>query len=121
MIKKLTCIECPLGCSLSVDVENCKVIKTSGNKCPKGQTYAVSEIENPMRVLTSTVLTKEVPLKMLPVRTDNPIPKTKIFDAANEIKKIIVSKPVHVGDVIVFNFLGLEVNLIATRDCLKKN
>ncbi len=38
MEKKLTCIECPLGCSLKIDVENSKVITISGNKCPKGKT-----------------------------------------------------------------------------------
>jgi len=116
MIKKLTCIECPKGCTLSVDIENCRVVTVSGNECPKGEKYAHSEVENPMRILTSAVLTDGLSLKMLPVRTDKPIPKAKLLEAMSEIKKIRVSKPVKIGDVVKENLLGLSVNLIATRE-----
>jgi CxxC motif-containing protein len=116
MIKKFTCIECPKGCSLLVDIENCRVIKVSQNQCPKGEQYAKSEIENPVRILTSTVLASGLSLKMIPVRTDRPIPKTKIQEAMNEIKKLKITTPVHAQDVIFGNFLGLGVNLIATRE-----
>jgi len=116
MTKKLTCIECPVGCALSVDIENCKAISISGHKCPKGEKYAISEIENPLRILTSVVLCENLPLEVIPVRTDKAIPKAKIMEAMSEIKKIKISKPVAVGEVVVKNFLGLSVNLIATRD-----
>ena len=118
MMKTLTCIECPKGCSLAVDIENCRVVKVSGEKCPKGKDYAVSEIENPRRVLTATVLAQGLALKMVPVRTDQPIPKDRILEAAGEIRKIKLKMPVRLGEVIVENLLGLGVNLIATRDCL---
>lgn len=119
MIKKLTCIECPKGCALSVDVVNRRVIEVGGNDCPKGQEYAVSEIENPVRILTSAVLAQGLSLKMVPVRTDKPIPKARIQDAMTEIKKIRIRKSLHTGDIIVNNFLGLRVNLITTRDINK--
>lgn len=115
MIKKITCIECPKGCVLSVDVENCRVIRVSGNECPKGEKYARSEVENPMRILTSVVLAEGFSLKMVPVRTDKAIPKPKILEAMYEIKKIRILRPVQMGDIISENFLGLGVNLIATR------
>ena len=115
MKKEITCIECPVGCALSVDVENCKVVKVSGGKCPKGEKYAISEVENPARILTSTVLTDGLSLKMIPVRTDNPLPKRDILRAAEEIKKIRINKPIRIGEVIVKNFLDLGINLIATR------
>lgn len=115
MIKKLTCIECPKSCSLSIDIENCRVIKVTGNECPKGKIYAGSEVENPLRILTSTVLTEGLDLKMLPVRTDRPIPKSRILDAMNEIKAMRINKHVNPGEVIAENFLSLGVNLIATR------
>lgn len=118
MVKKLTCIECPKSCALSVDVEDCRVIKVSGQKCPKGEPYAASEIENPVRILTSTVLTVNLSLKMAPVRTDKPIPKSMVSDAMAEIKKLKIKGPLRVGDVIVNNFLGLGVNLIATREVI---
>lgn len=116
MIRKMICIECPRSCALTVDIENCRIFKVEGNKCPKGAEYARSEVENPVRILTGTVLTQGLALKMVPVRTDQPIPKTKIFEAAAEFKKIKVTKPLHTRDIIVANFMGLGVNLIATRD-----
>lgn len=113
--KRLICIECPLGCALSVDIENCRAIKVDGNKCPKGERYAVSEIENPVRVLTSGVLAIGLELKMIPVRTDKAIPKDRLMEAMSEIKKIRVDKPVQAGSVIVKDFLVSGVNLVATR------
>lgn len=115
MVRKLTCIECPQGCGLTVDVENCKVIKVTGNECPKGEEYAISEVENPARILTTTVLAQGLNLKMVPVRTDKSISKSRIFEAMNEIRKIKVNKPLNAGDIIVKNFLGLDANLITTR------
>lgn len=116
MIRKLICIECPKGCLLSVEVEGGRFLEVRGNDCLKGEAYAKSEIENPMRILTSTVVTRGLPLKMIPVRTDRPIPKGKIIEAMEEIRKLKLSNPVRVGDVIVENFLGLGVDLIATRE-----
>jgi CxxC motif-containing protein len=115
MIKKMTCIQCPKGCSLAVDIENCRVVKVSGNLCPKGEEYAITEVENPRRILTATVLAQGLSLKMVPVRTDQPIPKAKMQEAAAEVKKIRVTKPLKAGDVLVADFLGLGVNLVATR------
>ena len=115
MIKNITCIECPVGCSLKVDVENHRVVKVEGHKCPKGEKYAVTEIENPVRVLTSTVLAQGLPVKMVPVKTDIPIPKEHMLEAMEEIKKMRINEPVEAGDVVKDNFLGLGVRLVATR------
>lgn len=118
MSKNMTCIECPKGCSLIVDIENCQVLKVRGNQCVGGETYAKSEIENPVRTLTATVLAKGLSLKLVPVRTDKPIPKAKLQEAMAEIRKISQASPVRAGSIMASNFLGLGVNLIATRDCL---
>jgi len=118
MNKRITCIECPKGCSLSVDIENCKAVRIQGQQCPKGEKYAVAEVENPARILTSAVLTRGLGLKMLPVRTNKPIPKSSLMDAMREIRGIRVEKPIHTGEIIVKNFLGLGVDLAATRDAV---
>ena len=115
MKKNITCIECPVGCELTVDIEDSKVIKVSGNKCPKGLEYARNEVENPVRILTSTVLARGLSAKMVPVRTSGPIPKGMMGPAMREIKKARVTKEVGVGDVICKNLLGLGVDLVATR------
>ncbi len=116
MLKKLTCIECPKGCGLEVDIENCRVVKVSGNKCSKGEKYAITEIENPVRILTSTVIAEGMSLKMVPVRTDAAIPKTRLLEAMEEIRRLKVNRPHQTGDILINNFLGLGVNLIVTRN-----
>lgn len=119
MIKKLTCIECPKSCALSVDVENCRALKVSGNECPKGEKYAISEVEKPLRILTSAVLGEGLDLKMVPVRTDMAIPKNIMLEAMSEIKKMRLREDIKPGDVIAENFLGFGVNLIATRRAMR--
>lgn len=116
MIRKITCIECPVGCQLEIDEEGGHVIKITGNKCEKGVSYATQEIENPMRVLTSTVLARGLGMKMVPVRTDKPIPKDKLFAAIQEIRKIRLDHPVKAGEVIAKDLLGLGADLVATRE-----
>jgi len=116
MKRQITCIECPAGCALSVEIENHKVVNVSGNKCPKGVPYAVSEVENPCRILTTTVLTEGLSLKAIPVRTDRPIPKAELFRAMEEISKIRITGPVSAGDIISGDLLGLGADLVATRD-----
>ncbi|MFA6320620.1 MAG: DUF1667 domain-containing protein [Candidatus Omnitrophota bacterium] len=116
MIRKMICIECPKGCSLSVDIEGCKVKTVTGNKCPRGAAYAIAENEEPMRIFTATVATKGLNLKLIPVRTNKPIPKKDLFLAADETRKIRVEKPLKAGDTVTDNFLGLNVKLLATRE-----
>jgi CxxC motif-containing protein len=115
MQKKITCIACPVGCRLTIELENNQFKSVSGNKCDKGKTYAQQEIENPTRTLSSTIRTVGLELKMLPVRTAKPIPKSQLFPAMEEIRNLSCSHPVKAGEIIQKNFLGLGVDLIATR------
>ena len=115
MKKHLTCIECPQSCQLEVEVENGYVRSVTGNKCPKGETYARQEIEDPLRVLTTTVQAIGLEVGMVPVRTDRPIPKPRLREAVQAAHKIKITRPVRAGDVLQENFLSLQVNLIATR------
>ena len=36
MTKELICINCPMGCMLTAEVENGEVISVTGNTCPRG-------------------------------------------------------------------------------------
>ena len=54
MKKNLTCIVCPIGCSLEVEIENNNVVSVKGNTCPRGEKYAISECSNPERMVTTT-------------------------------------------------------------------
>ena len=119
MIKEFICIECPKGCHLSVTINDNVISEIKGNSCEKGEVYARTEIESPMRILTTSVLALGLELKMIPVRTDKPISKARLFDAMKRVKEIRVDKPVCCGNIIEGNFLDLGVNLVATRECLK--
>jgi len=115
MIKQLTCIECPKGCKITVDMDGDKITGITGFSCKKGEAYAREEIADPKRILTSSVLTKGLELKMVPVRTSKPIPKSELMEAMNEIKKIRLANPVNVGDVIQKDFIVPGVDLISAR------
>lgn len=116
--KELTCVVCPAGCKITVTLdETGKVVDVTGYTCPRGKKYAESEVTNPVRTLTSTVtvMTKDG-AKMLPVRTDKPIPRPTLFDAMQIVRAVKVSAPVHTGDVIVENFVEEGTSLIACKD-----
>lgn len=118
MIKKeMICIVCPIGCQLEVEGdENSSDFKVTGNQCKRGVEYAIKEITNPTRILTSTVKIRNAHLNRLPVRTNKPIPKDKIFDCMKEINKVVVTAPIKVGDVVIKNILGTGADVVASRD-----
>lgn len=111
MIKTLTCIECPMGCEITVELENGEVKNVSGNSCPRGKIYASAEVICPMRVVTSTV--RATNGEMIPVKTDKPVKKSKIFNVMQTINSIKCELPVKNGDVLVEN-ISDGANLIVS-------
>jgi CxxC motif-containing protein len=93
--------------------EDRTVAKVTGNTCPRGEKYARDELTNPVRTLTSTV--RLTGGRTLPVRTNKPIPKAKLFEAMKLIKAASAAAPVSVGDVILRDFLGDGTDVVATR------
>ncbi|MBR3001751.1 MAG: DUF1667 domain-containing protein [Oscillospiraceae bacterium] len=112
-VKSMTCLECPRGCQLEIDLETLNV---TGNFCQRGDAFAKAEVTNPLRVLTSTVRIDSQTETMLPVRTEVGIPKAKLFDAMEHLKSVRVKAPVLVGDTIEEDFCGTGVRLIATKN-----
>ncbi|MDE7038087.1 MAG: DUF1667 domain-containing protein, partial [Lachnospiraceae bacterium] len=53
--RKLICINCPMGCMLTVAMEKGAIVSIEGNTCKRGETYAGKELTNPTRIVTSTV------------------------------------------------------------------
>lgn len=111
-MRELICIVCPKGCRLSVD-DNFNV---TGNGCNRGIKYAIDELTNPTRMITSTVKVEGGKLSRLPIVTSAPVPKNLVFDVMKELNKVCVIAPVKVKDVILKNVLNLGVDIIATRD-----
>ena len=103
-----------MGCRLTVDEDNDYAV--TGNTCKRGAVYGRNELMNPTRVLTTTVVTEGAAHGRMPVRTEQAIPKAKLFEAVEELKKVRLTSPVHCGDVVLADILGTGVNVIATRD-----
>lgn len=114
--RNLTCIGCPSGCSLSVQIENEQVVSVSGNTCPRGDAYARKEVTNPTRIVTSTVRVAGANGGMVSCKTQEDIPKNMIFDVVNALKDVEVNPPVRIGDVLVENVAGTGVNVVATKN-----
>lgn len=111
-MKELTCIICPRGCHLTVD-DNLNV---TGNTCPRGKIYAINELTHPTRTLTSTMKTDSEISPRVSVKSNLPLPKEKIFMAMEEINRVIAKTPIKIGDILVKNILGLDVNIVATKN-----
>ena len=118
--RTFTCISCPIGCRLTVEIEDGKIKSISGSKCQRGITYAENEIYDPKRTLTSTIKIEGGIIDQLPVRTKDPIPKGKMNEAMLYLKDLKEKAPVALGDVIAADFLGTGVALIATRTVKEK-
>lgn len=118
-IKKLTCINCPVGCSLKVEMDGENVICVSGNTCRRGEIYARKEVTNPTRIVTSTVKVVNGTSGTVSVKTKEDILKEKIFACVQALRGIEVQAPVHIGDVILENVAGTGVDIVATRNVEK--
>ena len=114
-MKELICITCPRGCHLKVD-DNMNV---TGNFCPRGAKYAISELTHPVRTLTSTVKTTSDESPRCPVKSKEPLPKEVIFKAMVEINKVTLTLPIKISDVVIKNVCDTGVDIVATKNISK--
>lgn len=113
--RELTCIGCPLGCQITVEMENKNVVSVTGNTCPRGKAYAEKEVTNPTRIVTSTVKVLGGEKGFTSVKTKEDIPKSKIFDVMNDINSCVAKAPLSIGDVVIDNVAGTGVPVIVTK------
>ncbi|HKM10081.1 MAG: DUF1667 domain-containing protein [Bacilli bacterium] len=112
MKKEFVCIVCPRGCHLVVD-ENMEV---TGNACPRGKVYALSELTNPVRMITSSVRVSNRVDTLVSVKTSAPVPKGKIMEAMDIINSLSVEAPTHINQIIKKDVLGLGVDILITKN-----
>lgn len=119
--KYLTCINCPMGCALTVLMNGDEVVNVTGNTCNRGDVYARKEMTDPTRIVTSTVKVVGGKSDMVSVKTREDIPKGKIFECVKELKGVQVHAPVHIGDTVAANIAGTGIDVVATRNVDKDN
>ena len=112
-MKELTCIRCPMGCVMSIEEKDGQFIVT-GNTCPRGREYAVSEMTNPVRTLSVAVRVKGGDRGAVAVRVDGAVNKKYILPVADFARHMTLTAPVKEGQIIAENVLGSGANLIAT-------
>ncbi len=113
---EMVCICCPLGCMLNVTQEGEGNILVTGNSCSRGKTYAITEMTDPRRIVTTTVRVKGSDIPMVSVKTREGIPKNKMLQCIKELAEIEIEVPVRSGDVIKADIAGTGIDVIATKN-----
>ena len=116
--REFTCVVCPNGCTIVVDVDNDEtpvVTRVQGNVCRRGEAWARQEVENPMRTIASSVPVNKGDFPLVSVRTNRPVPLARIREVMEEIRRVSLSAPVGIGDVIVSSPAGCDTEVVATR------
>lgn len=114
----IRCIICPTGCLVHVERVNGELI-IEGHSCTRGEEYARVEFISPKRILTTTMRVENGFLPLIPVRSDKPIPKDRLEETLKLIAKAQTTAPIKMGDTLLENVLGLDFNIIASRDLIE--
>ena len=114
--RELVCIGCPLGCNVTVEMQDGKIGQITGNTCPRGADYVTKELTDPRRIVTSLVRVAGGELAVAPVKTASDIPKSLIMDCIRAIKETELKAPVHIGDVAVSNVCDTGVDVVVTAN-----
>jgi len=129
-MRELTCIVCPIGCSLSVEEEpkpeGLPSLTITGNRCNRGSAYAEEEIRTPKRVVTATCGIAFKPEELaaggltaprrIPVKSSAPCPKEKIIELLEDIYSLKLSLPVKAGDRLITDWKGSGIDVVAVRN-----
>ena len=114
--KNLICICCPRGCHLKVNLNENKVL---GNSCKRGESYGITELTNPIRIVTTTLKVKGGEQNIVPVKTKSAIPKDLTFKCIEILKEMEIKAPISVGDVLYKNILETGIDIVACRNIRK--
>ena len=115
MEQQITCINCPVGCRMTITMNEAgEVLKVEGNTCPRGDRYARQECTMPLRMVTAVIPAEHAAMP-LSVKTASPVPKHLIPEIMAELRKLRVSAPVALGQPVLENLCGTGVPVIATR------
>lgn len=116
---EIICVACPKGCTLQVKHQDKDVIEIIGAGCRRGQDYAICELQDPRRMVASTVKVKGGLHPLVPVYTREGFPKPLIPQLARELRQVEVPAPVHINQVVLADALGTGIDIIASRDMPK--
>ena len=113
--RELTCINCPMGCRITVTMDGDNIISVEGNTCKRGHLYACNEVKSPVRTVTTTIKVTGGVSDRVSVKTKEPVPKDKIFEVMDAINKASAKAPIAIGDVLIEDCAGTGIPVVATK------
>lgn len=113
---EMICIQCPLGCKIKVvlDDDN-KVTDITGFTCKSGKEYAIQEITDPHRIITTSIKVIGGKSELVSVKTNKPVPKKLIPAIMDIIKNSSIHAPVELNQVIISNVANSGADIISTK------
>ncbi len=113
--RELTCINCPMGCRITVTMDGDNIISIEGNTCKRGETYARTEVTAPVRTVTTTIKVTGGTSDRVSCKTKEPVPKEKVFEVMADIAKSSCEAPVKTGDILISDCAGTGIPVVATK------
>ena len=110
-----TCTVCPVSCRVTVQELPDGRLDIEGYSCARGLEFVKNEHVSPKRILTTTVRLNSGSLRRLPVISRGEIPRSELVPALRELRGVIMTAPVCLGDVVVPDIRGTGVDVVAAR------
>ncbi len=117
---EMICVTCPKGCVMQVKHEGEHVLEVLDG-CKRGEDYAICELQDPRRMVASTVRVTGGLHPLVPVYTRKAFPKPLIPQLAQKLREVEVPAPVTINQVVLQNALGTGIDIIASRDMPKSH
>ena len=115
-ISEIICVTCPQGCLLKVKHEGNQVLDVLESGCKRGKEYAICELQDPRRMVASTVRVKGGLHPLVPVYTRSAFPKPLIPQLAQELRQVELTAPVEINQVVLEDALGTGIDIVTSRD-----
>ena len=116
---EIICVACPKGCRLEAKRSGGEIL-VSNEGCKRGREYAINEINDPRRMVASTVRVRGGLHPLMPVHTARPFPKGQIKALLAALREIRIQAPFHLGKVVLPDALGSGIDILASRDMPEK-
>ena len=122
MKREFTCIVCPNGCDIEVETApDGGILSIEGQTCRRGEEFARQEILDPQRTIASSVRLTGGELPLVSVRLSRPVPRARIPEVMEAIRALTLEAPTRIGDVALGHVLGLNSDVIVTKNVAKKS
>lgn len=119
MLNEFICKGCNEYCCINI-YKNEKDIELSGNLCEKAFDYAEDKIKNKKDIFTSLVRIKGSYCNVVPVKSTKPLDKGLWLECSQSLSMLHVGTPIKIGDIVCHNLLNTGVDIVCTKNILKK-